>query len=73
MPKPHLKTDAPSRSVTDVGPGDFVKIGSQWKQIESNTAAGAQHTPRHWTVTTTDGSSHGMFGVNRYAKKEDLE
>lgn len=68
-----LKNDAPSRSVTDVGPGDYVKIGTQWKQISSNSAEGASHTPRHWDVKTTDGGSYGMFNVNRYAKKEDIE
>lgn len=73
MANPRLKATAPSRSVTDVGPGDFVKIGSQWKEITANTAAGAERTPRDWTVTTTGGSPHGMFSINRYAKKEDLE
>lgn len=68
-----LKRDAPSRSVTDVGKGDFVKIGTQWREIHSNTAAGAQRTPRNWTVTTTDGGSHGMHGIRRYAKAEDME
>lgn len=69
----NLKSDAPSRSVTDVGRGDYVKIGGQWKEIASNSAAGAGHTPRHWTVETTDGGSYGMFSINRYAKKEDLD
>lgn len=68
-----LKSDAPSRGVTEVGPGDFVKIGSQWKPIESNSAHGAERTPRDWTVRTSDGGAYGMFGVNLYAKAEDLE
>lgn len=67
------KSDAPNRSATDVGPGDFVKIGSQWKPIESNSAHGAKRIPREWTVRTTDGGTYDMFGVNRYAKAEDLE
>ncbi len=69
----HLKSDAPSRSAMDVGPGDYVKIGSQWKRISANTAAGAERTPRNWTVTTEDGGSYDMWSINRYAKREDLE
>lgn len=61
-----------TRSVTEVGPGDFVKVGTQWKQIASNSAAGAERTPRSWSVTTTDGGSYGMYDIGRYAKKEDL-
>lgn len=58
--------------VTEVGPGDYVKIGSRWKQIAANSAQGADHTPRSWTVTTTDGASYGMFGINAYAKAEEV-
>jgi len=69
----NLKSNAPSRSVQDVGPGDYVKIGSRWEKVVSNTATGAEHTPRSWTVRTEGGGEHGMFGINRYAKAEDLE
>lgn len=72
MPK-HLKSNAPSRSVTDVGPGDYVKIGTSWQKITSNSAHGAQYTPRSWTVRTEGGGEHGMYGINRYAKAEDLD
>ena len=68
-----LKNNAPSRSVTDVGPGDYVKIGSSLQKVTSNTAQGAEHTPRSWSVKTESGSTHGMFGINRYAKADDLE
>lgn len=71
-----LKPDAPSRGVTDVGPGDFVKIGSTWKPIAENPNFGRSHPAErsgNWTVTTTDGRSHGGWGINRYAKAEDLE
>jgi hypothetical protein len=68
-----LKEDAPFRSVTDVGPGDYVKVGSEWKQIASNSAAGSERTPREWTVTTRDGGSYGMWNIKRYAKKGDLD
>jgi hypothetical protein len=63
---------APSRGVTEVGPGDYVKIGSRWRRIESNSAHGAERTPPSWTVRTEGGAAHGMFGINRYAKKEDM-
>lgn len=68
-----LKQEAPSRGCTDVGQGDFVKIGQTWKRITSNSAAGESHTPRHWRIRTEDGGEYGMFDVNRYAKAEDLE
>jgi len=64
---------APTRSCTDVGSGDYVKIGSQWKKIVSNTAEGHTHPPREgWTVTTEDGRSWSMYDVLLYAKAEDL-
>lgn len=66
---PSIKEDAPVRSVMEVGAGDFIKVGSQWREIRHNTATGAERTPRHWTVETTDGQCHSMFGINRYAKK----
>ncbi len=61
----------PARSVTEVGKGDFIKVGGQWKEIASNTAAGAERTPKSWTVTTTDGGKYGMFNIDRYATKDD--
>lgn len=68
-----LKSNAPSRSCTDVGPGDYVKIGRHWERISSNSAHGADYTPRSWTVRTEGGGEYGMYGINRYAKAEDLE
>ena len=67
------KNEAPTRSAMDVGTGDYVKIGSTWKKISSNSAEGASHPPRNWTVQTEDGCSYDMYGVNRYARKEDME
>ncbi len=67
-----LKNSAPSRDVIEVGPGDYVKIGSHWEKIRSNSAHGAASLPRSWTVRTESGE-HGMYGINRYAKAEDLE
>lgn len=68
-----LKNDSPSRGCTDVGKGDHVKVRGRWERITSNSAEGASHTPRNWTVTTEDGGSYSMFGIDRYAKAEDLE
>jgi len=68
-----LKRDVRSSGCTDVGPGDFIKVGSQWKEIESNTAHGEARTPRYWDVTTTDGQTYGPFDIKLYAKAEDME
>lgn len=69
----NLKSSAPSRGVQDVGEGDYVKVGGQWKRISHNTAAGSERLPREWTVTTADGRSYGMFDIQRYAKDGDLD
>lgn len=68
----NLKKDVPSRSVGEVGKGDFIKVGSVWKEIASNSGEGPHHQ-KSWSVETTDGGSYGMFSIKRYAKKEDLE
>lgn len=62
----------PGRSVKEVGAGDFVKIGTHWEKIVSNSAAGQEQLPKDWTVKTEHGA-YGMFNINRYAKKEDFE
>lgn len=70
----NLKSSAPNRSVTEVGPGDYVKVGpGRWERIESNSAHGAERTPRNWTIRTESGRSLGMWDVHRYAKAADLE
>ncbi len=68
-----LKNNTPTRSVTDVGAGDYVKIGQRWTKIASNSAAGSPATPRNWEVKTEDGGQYGMYNINLYAKAEDLE
>jgi hypothetical protein len=60
-----------SRTVTEVGPGDYVKIGREWKQVMENSAWGIDVTPRNWTVRTTDGKRYGMYDINAYAKDGD--
>lgn len=66
-----LRLSAPSRSVTEVGPGDYVKIGRRWERISANSAQGTERAPREWTVHTDNGR-YGMWSINRYAKAEDL-
>jgi len=69
--KPRLT--AVPRSVTEVGPGDYVKTASGWHQIASNTAFGMPRTPRSWSVRTSGGALHGMWDIYAYAKAEDME
>lgn len=69
--KKKIKDGAPNRSVSDVGPGDFIKTGATWRKIEHNPAQGSQH-PSTWAVRA-DGLSFDAFSINRYAKAEDLE
>jgi len=71
--RPQFRPGVPTRNVTEVGKGDLVKIGQDWKRIHTNSAAGAERVPRNWTITTADGSTYDMYGINRYAKWEDLE
>lgn len=68
-----LKSSAPSRSVTDVGAGDYVKVGKRWHEITYNSAGNASITPREWTIHVRGGLVYGMWSINRYAKAEDLE
>jgi hypothetical protein len=68
----NLKPGVPSRNATEVGPGDFVKTGTDWQRIESITAIGESH-PRTLVVHTESGRTFGPLGVDRYARAEDLE
>ncbi len=65
-------TGPKARSVTEVGRGDYIKVGDQWKKIVSNSAAGAQSTPRNWVVRTEGGGEYSMWSINAYAKADDL-
>ena len=67
----NARSDAPSRGIGEIGTGDFVKIGSEWKEVSFNSAQGTR-LPKSWTIRTTDGGSYDMFDVNRYAKAEDM-
>lgn len=59
------------RSVTDVGPGDWVKAAGRWRMILTNTAFGADPVPREWVITTIDGARLSMWDIDRYAKDGD--
>lgn len=37
-----MSSEKPARTVTEVGPGDFVKVNGQWKEIARNSAHGAE-------------------------------
>jgi hypothetical protein len=65
---------AQARSVTEVGPGDFVRpVGERaWREIASNSAYGAEKLPRQWVVTLISGRRIDMWGIGAYAKREDL-
>jgi hypothetical protein len=69
------RPDAPTRSVLDVGPGDYVKTAAgEWRRITFNTAYGANpDSIRRWTIGIEGGAAVGMFAVLRYAKAEDFE
>jgi hypothetical protein len=58
-------------SVTEVGPGDWIKVRGEWKQIKSNDAF-QKKLPRKWDIITTDGLTHGMWDIDRYAKAGEM-
>jgi hypothetical protein len=62
-----------ARSATEVGPGDWVKIGQRWERILTNTAFGATPVPREWVVVTQQGRTFTMWEINAYAKDGDPE
>ncbi len=66
--------DAPVRSVTDIGPGDFVKVGTHWRRVVSNSDFGAEHPQRdgNWRIETEGGGTRTGWSINRYAKAEDM-
>jgi hypothetical protein len=73
-----LKDESVGRKATEVGPGDYVKVGQTWMKIEENTAHGASPPdsyvmPRTWTVKAENGQSYSPFEIGRYAKAEDIE
>ena len=68
-----LRDGAPPRSVTDVGPGDYINVATGWERIAANTAFAVRPTPRSWSVRTESGALHGMWDINLYAKAEDME
>lgn len=67
-----MKANAPSRTVIEIGAGDFVKIGQKWKKVVANTAEGSKSIPKEWTVRTENGGTYSMWNINRYAKSEDM-
>lgn len=67
-----LREDAPVRSCTEVGRGDYVQTKQGWRKIRRNTAFRRWFIPKTWTVEIEDGSELGVFDCLRYAKPCDL-
>jgi hypothetical protein len=69
-----LAADAPARSITEVGIGDYIKIADgSWVRIAYNSAFGAGSTPRTWIVRSEHGGVFTMYQILRYAKAADFE
>lgn len=66
-------------SINEVGPGDYVKVGSgryeKIARIEKTYHPDFPNSavPRSWTVVTENGQRVGMFEARSYHKKEELE
>lgn len=67
-----IKPGAAGRSVTEVGPGDYIKVNGHLERIQSNTAQGVLG-PRSWTIMTDKGDIYGMYDIDLYLKAEDVE
>lgn len=59
-------------SVSQAGPGDFIKVKNVWKKIKSNTAYMKTPVPDRWSVETTDGTVYGMFEIELCSKAKDM-
>ena len=68
-----LKPNAPFRMVREIGRGDFVKVGNEWKEVALNTAFGETPIPASWEVIATDGARHSSISITGFAKREDFE
>jgi hypothetical protein len=66
------RANARTRSVLDVGPGDFVKVHGVWHEILSNSAFGQADLPRNWLVETKD-AVYQMIDCDLYARLCDFE
>jgi hypothetical protein len=76
MANMRLRDPSTYRTVTEIGPGDYVKLGSNWHQVMSNSEFGNERIVAkdgNWSIQTTDGRSVSGWGVNAYAKADDLE
>ena len=69
-----------ARSITEVGPGDYVKVGpNRYEEIAHIEKEYDDRLPlpgvipKRWTVITTSGRHIGMFKAGSYHKKEDLQ
>lgn len=68
-----------SRSITEVGPGDYVKVGDNYyEKIESISGVGSDgrlNKPSEggFSVTTESGRTVSMWSARSYHKKEDMQ
>ena len=68
-----LKPGAPGRKVTEVGPGDYLKVEGAWMEIAASSAYGLVNTPREWYIRTVRDGIFKADQIERYARAEDLE
>lgn len=69
------RAGTPDRAVTEVGPGDYVKVeGGGWLKILTNTAFRQSPTPRSWEITLVDiPTVLTMYDCLAYAKADDFD
>jgi len=73
------RADAPSRTAPEIGPGDYVKINTGWHKVTSNDVYGKDihdtdgWRKGDWRVKTESGLTYKGWGINSYAKAEDME
>lgn len=63
---------SPNRDVTEVDPGDYIKVGDRRLPIVTNSAYQSSSLPHSWEIVTGEGT-YGMYDIYRYAKAEDMQ
>lgn len=63
------------RTIHEVGPGDYVKVGRRYKKIKRVVKRPDPDSPeklKSWTVITDDGKRISMYAVTSFHKKEEM-
>lgn len=69
-----LRADAPIREPHEAGPGDFVKIGAEWYELETNDHFGiVKMSETYWEIRLKNGRGYSQRSARYYAKREDFE